>query len=468
MMLRILKQYYPIRNIFFVIGEGLVIYFSVLLACLIIFGPESYVLSNNEWLWLKILLITSVCQFCLYYNELYDLTVVDNFLELSLRLLQSLGFAAIILAGIYFIIPAAIIGKGVFIISITFVVMLVVSWRFLYKLVLDRGFFDQKIILIGSGDLALHIYNEITTIKDSGYTISEVMPGCNGNAAFTDKISTSVSCKNNYEGLCETAKNKDIKKIIVALHEKRGTFPTKELLKCRVDGIEIIEGNSFYEMLTGKLMVEHINPGWLIFSEGFKKSHIRRFVKYILDLILSVILLIIFLPVIIITAILIKIDSKGPVLFSQKRVGQKKKIYRIYKFRSMVTDAEKKSGPEWAKENDSRVTRVGKFIRKWRIDEIPQILNVIKGDMSFVGPRPEREYFINKLEEIIPYYGERFTVKPGITGWAQVSYGYGASVKDAVEKLNFDLFYIKNLSTLMDFMIIFRTVKTVLLSKGAR
>ena len=208
--------------------------------------------------------------------------------------------------------------------------------------------------------------------------------------------------------------------------------------------------------------------GWLIFSEGFKKSHIRRVIKYILDLILSVILLIILLPVIITTAILIKIDSKGPVIFSQERVGQKKKIYWIYKFRSMVPDAEKQSGPEWAKENDNRVTHVGKFIRKWRIDEIPQILNVIKGDMSFVGPRPEREYFVNKLEGVIPYYRERFAVKPGITGWAQVSYGYGASVKDAVEKLNFDLFYIKNLSTLMDLMIIFCTVKTVLLSKGSR
>ncbi|MDL1968854.1 MAG: TIGR03013 family PEP-CTERM/XrtA system glycosyltransferase [Deltaproteobacteria bacterium] len=466
MMLRILKQYYPTRNIFFVIGEGLVIYSSVLLACLIVYSSESYVFK--EWLWLKILLITGVCQTCLYYNELYDLTVVDNFKELSLRLLQSLGFAAIVLAGVYFIIPAAIIGRGIFIISIAFIILLIVSWRFLYKLILDRSFFDQKIILIGSGDLALNIYNEITSLKDSGYTITEVIPDCNGNAGFTDKTTSSVSCKNNYEGLCEIAKNKDIKKIVVALHERRGAFPSKELLKCRVDGIEIIEGNSFYEMLTGKLIVEHINPGWLIFSEGFKKSYIRRFIKYILDLILSVILLIILLPVIITTAILIKIDSKGPVIFFQERVGQKKKIYWIYKFRSMVTDAEEQSGPEWAKENDNRVTRVGKFIRKWRIDEIPQILNVIKGDMSFVGPRPEREYFVNKLEGVIPYYRERFTVKPGITGWAQVSYGYGASVTDAIQKLNFDLFYIKNLSTLMDLMIILRTVKTVLLSKGAR
>ncbi|MFH1642552.1 MAG: TIGR03013 family XrtA/PEP-CTERM system glycosyltransferase, partial [Nanoarchaeota archaeon] len=265
------------------------------------------------------------------------------------------------------------------------------------------------------------------------------------------------------------ARDMGIKKIVVALQEKRGgSFPTEELLRCRVDGIEVIEGNSFHEMLTGKLIVEYINPGWLIFSEGFEKSRARRFIKYALDLILSIILLVIFLPVIIITAVLIKIDSRGQVFFSQERVGKDKKLYKIYKFRSMATDAEKQSGPTWADENDNRITRIGKFIRKWRIDEIPQLWNVLKGDMSFVGPRPERDFFVKKLEGIIPYYRERFTVKPGISGWAQVSYGYGASVKDAVEKLNYDLFYIKNLSTLMDLMIILRTIKTVLFGKGAR
>jgi len=467
MMLRILKQYYPIRNIFFVIGEGLVIYSSVMLACLIVFGPESFV---SRWLWLKILLITVICQSCLYFNELYDLSVIDSFLELSLRLLQSLGFAAIILAGIYFIIPAAIIGRGVFIVSIAFVILLIVSWRFLYKLVLDRGFFNQKIILIGSGDLALNIYNEITTIKDCGYTISVIVTENNNeDNTFKEKINTDIIYINNYEGLCDMARDMGIKKIVVALQEKRGgSFPTEELLRCRVDGIEVIEGNSFHEMLTGKLIVEYINPGWLIFSEGFEKSRVRRFIKYALDLILSIILLVIFLPVIIITAVLIKIDSRGQVFFSQERVGKDKKLYKIYKFRSMATDAEKQSGPTWADENDNRITRIGKFIRKWRIDEIPQLWNVLKGDMSFVGPRPERDFFVKKLEGIIPYYRERFTVKPGISGWAQVSYGYGASVKDAVEKLNYDLFYIKNLSTLMDLMIILRTVKTVLFGKGAR
>ena len=173
-------------------------------------------------------------------------------------------------------------------------------------------------------------------------------------------------------------------------------------------------------------------------------------------------------PVILITIILIKLDSKGPVLFSQERVGQNRQLYRMYKFRSMVTDAEAKSGPVWAKEQDPRVTRVGRFIRKWRIDELPQLWNVLKGDMSLVGPRPEREHFVKQLEEIIPYYGQRFSVKPGLTGWAQVCYGYGSSVEDAIQKLNYELFYTKNISAFMDLMIVMRTIKTVLFGVGAR
>ncbi len=276
----------------------------------------------------------------------------------------------------------------------------------------------------------------------------------------------TVTCREKYKGLWETAKGLGIKKIIVALKQRRGAFPVDELLQCRVDGIDIMEGTSFYEMLTGKLIVKEINPAWLIFSGGFEKSLMRRVLKRGEDLILSFVLLILFMPVIIITAIIIKIDSKGPVFFSQDRVGMNKKEYSVHKFRSMITDAEKHSGPVWAQDNDDRITRVGRVIRKCRIDEFPQLWNILKGEMSFVGPRPEREHFVKQLEEIIPYYRERFTVKPGLTGWAQVSYGYGASVDDAVEKLNYDLFYIKNMTILMDLMIILRTVKTVLFGKG--
>ncbi len=390
-------------------------------------------------------------------------------MELGIRLLQALGASAVFLAGIYVVFPKAIIGRGIFALSIGFVIFLIVSWRFFYKLILNHGLFNQNIIILGSGDLALNIIDEITQRKDSGYTVSaNVKEYMVNNELPNDQNIVSTIHKQNYEGLCDMADELNISKIVVALTEKRGTLPTKELVKCRVNGIEIIEGASFYEMLTGKFIVNQINPAWLIFSEGFYKSRTRRFLKRTMDLLLSIVLLVLLLPVIIATAILIKIDSTGPVIFSQERLGENKKTYLIYKFRSMFSDAEKQSGPTWARDNDHRITRVGKYIRQWRVDEIPQLWNVLKGDMSFVGPRPEREFFVEKLEDIIPYYTERFSIKPGITGWAQVSYGYGSSVEDAIEKLNYDLFYIKNMSIFMDLMIIMRTVKIVLFGKGAR
>ena len=452
---------------FFIIVEGLAIYISVTFASWIFLKAESF--AFDLWFYFKILLITLIFQTCLYYNDLYDLRVTDSFLELSIRLLQALGASAIFLAGIYIIFPGLIIGQGIFVVSIGFVLLIVVSWRFCYKIILNHGLFNQKIILLGSDGLAKDIINEINERKDSGYTVSVNVQESSGNNDFKDQKNTaSTIYKLDYEGLCEMALNLNISKIVVALTERRGELPTKELVKCRVNGIEIIEGISFYEMLTGKIIVEQINPAWLIFSEGFYKSGVRHFLKRTMDLIFSIVLLIVLSPAIIATAILVKIDSKGPAIFSQNRVGKNKKIYMVYKFRSMIVDAEKKSGPVWAENNDSRITRVGKAIRKWRVDEIPQLWNVLKGDMSFVGPRPEREYFVQKLEEAIPYFGIRFSVKPGITGWAQISYGYGASVEDAIEKLNYDLFYIKNMSTFMDLMIILRTIKIVLFGKGAR
>ena len=466
-MLRIFKQYYPIRNIFFVIGEGLIIYASFIFASLILLETESF--PFDQWLWLKILLVTFVCQTCLYYNDLYDLNITDNFTKLGIRLLQALGAAAILLAVIYIIFPDTIIAQGIFMVSICFVILFIASWRLCYMRVLGHGMFNQKIILLGSGDLAQKIINEINDKKDCGYSVSVNIREYSDNTDFTDEKNISATInKQDYDGLYEMVNDLNISKIIVAMTDRRGAFPSEELLKCRVNGIDVLEGTSFYEMLAGKLIVEQINPAWLIFSEGFHKSPLRRFLKRITDMLLSTVMLILLSPMIIVTAILIKIDSPGPVFFSQERVGKNRKTYMVHKFRSMVADAEKQSGPVWAQDCDDRITRVGRIIRKWRVDEIPQFWNVLKGSMSFVGPRPEREFFVEKLENIIPYYGERFTVKPGVTGWAQVSYGYGASVEDAIEKLNYDLFYIKNMSTFMDLMIVLRTIKIVLFGKGAR
>ena len=405
----------------------------------------------------------------MYYNDLYDLKVTDTFQELGIRLLQALGTAAIILAGIYLIFPRTIVGSGIFAVSIVFVIILIVSWRFFYALILNNGLFNQKIILLGSGFLAQNIFNEIINRKDSGYTVAVNVWDSLENSNFLSKQKRAETIyKKDYVGLCEMAEQLDIKKVVVAIKERRGALPLKELVKCRIKGIDVIEGTSFYEMLAGKLIVDQINPAWIIFSKGFYKSRTRRFIKRSIDLIISLSMLILFLPLIIVTTILIKIDSSGPVLFSQERVGKNKKPYMLYKFRSMVEDAEKQSGPVWALDNDKRITRIGSILRKWRIDEILQLWNVLKGDMSFVGPRPEREFFVKKLEKIIPYYEERFSVKPGITGWAQICYRYGASVDDAVEKVNYDLFYIKNMSFFMDLMIILRTIKIVLFGKGAR
>jgi sugar transferase (PEP-CTERM system associated) len=465
-MLRLFKQYYPIRNIFFILGEGLFIFSSFILASWIILGTES---SNyDKALFLKIFLVTAVCQLCLYYNDLYEFKTTTSLNDLGFRLLQALGFAAILMAVIYFLFPDAIIGKGIFIVSVFFVILLIVSWRFCYALVLNHGLFNQKILLLGSSELLADIKQAIEDRKDCGYTVAEEFPETNRKIELKNDEKLTLRCGERYEKLAEIANYMGIKKIVAAFKEKRHTFPTKELLKCRVAGIEVIDGISFYEMLSGKLIVKQVHPSWFIFSEGFQKSPLRFLGKRIADVTLSFIMLVALSPLILITAILIKLDSKGPVFFSQERLGRNKKEYSVIKFRSMIFDAEDECGPVWAQDNDNRITRIGRVIRKFRIDEVPQLWNVLKGEMSFVGPRPEREFFTKELEKKIPYYGVRFTVKPGITGWAQVCYTYGASVEDAIEKLNYELFYIKNMSPWMDLLIILRTIKIVLFGKGAR
>ena len=463
-MIRVFKQYYPIRNIFFVIGEGFMIYFSVFFAAYALRNTELFV--PDSAMALKMLLTTIVCQICLYYGDLYDMSTSKSAVDLCIRLMQALGVAAILLAIIYFIFPRTMLNVGNYIVSALILLFLLSSWRIGYALVLNRGLFDKKIILIGSDELAQKINNEIVQKKDCGYQVACIVLEKYHQGTIAD-AKTPVIRKKGYQGLCALARKLYIDTIVVAIKEKRGELPTKELLQCRIDGIEVIDGISFYETLSGKLLVEHISPSWLIFSDGFQKSKIKKNLKRLTDIILSTLLLIILAPILFVVMLLIKIDSKGPAFYSQERIGERHRIYMIYKFRSMFTDAEEKTGPVFTTKDDDRITRFGRFLRKWRIDEIPQLWNVLRGEMSFVGPRPEREFFVKQLEQEIPYYRERFSVKPGITGWAQVCYRYGYTLEDAVEKLNYDLFYIKNMSILMDLMIILRTIKIVLFGIGA-
>ena len=464
-MLRLLKQYFPIRNVLFFIVEGVVIFGSFLLATFILKGFNASLFDLI--LCLKIFLVVCICQTSLYYNDLYDFKVASTIVEVSIRLFQSLGFTSIVLAIIYWTIPVVVINQLIFMLSIGFILVFIIGWRLLYIFIIKKGIFNQNIILLGSSPLAFDILKEIDYEQDCGYSVCVIIPDSE-EEALNINISKKIIVRKEKQDLCSLAKETGINKVVVALKEQRGLFPTKELIRCRTAGIEVIEGSSFYEMLTGKVLVTQINPSWLIFSEGFRKSKFTTMVKRLEDIFISLSMLVILSPILLIVSILIKLESRGRILFFQNRVGQKKKEFSMHKFRSMVENAEKKSGPVWAQTDDARITKVGKIIRKFRIDELPQLWNVLTGKMSMVGPRPERKHFTDDLEIKIPFYSERFIVKPGITGWAQISYNYGSNMDDAIEKLNYDLFYIKNLSLMMDMIILLRTIKTVLFGRGAK
>jgi sugar transferase (PEP-CTERM system associated) len=281
-------------------------------------------------------------------------------------------------------------------------------------------------------------------------------------------VQRNVHIFETWHGLCAFANQNKIARIIVAMDDRRGKFPAEELLECRMDGIDVEEGISFFEKLTGRILIDKTNPSTLIFCKGFRKSPLKQILKDVVDKTLALFCVILFAPLMCAVAIAIKMDSCGPALYRQDRVGKHGKIFRLMKFRSMCENAEKETGPVWAVKNDCRITRVGRIIRNLRLDELPQLFNVLKGDMSFVGPRPERPHFVDMLSEEIIYYDKRHCIKPGITGWAQIEYEYSDSKEGALEKLKYDFYYIKNLNIFLDFLIILKTVKIVLFGTGAR
>lgn len=278
----------------------------------------------------------------------------------------------------------------------------------------------------------------------------------------------SIEVLGSYSDLPKVVSEHRVDRIIIALDDRRGRLPVEDLVSCKFKGVSIDDSLAIQEELTGKIITHGLYPSWLIFSEGFNQSRLLLMTKRFMDVVLSLFLLAVSIPVCLITILAVKLDSPGPIFFVQRRVGEKEKAFHMIKFRSMHHEAESLTGPAWAVPDDERITRIGGFIRRFRIDEIPQLYNILKGDMSFVGPRPERPHFVKKLKEIIPFYAERFAVKPGLTGWAQVNYSYGASIEDAIEKLEYDLYYIKHMSVFLDLLVVLRTAKVVLLRIGSR
>jgi sugar transferase (PEP-CTERM system associated) len=464
MILKIFNQYVPLRKLAFILLETVFVMGMVILGAYLRFLGDPTNFSNYEYLFLKALLIVVTVQLSLYYFDLYDLKIFRSNVELAIRLLQSLGVSSILLAILYYLFPFVIVGRGIFLISLGFMGAVIVFWRVIYNHILRTKQIDQRIMIVGSGQLAKSIAIEIIDKADTGFNVIGFITD---NPERVGEKLVNPSVIGDQSQILEIAMKEKVNRIIVALEERRGKFPEDQLLSCKMRGIPVEDGIEFYEHLTGRLQVESLRPSALIFSDGFKKSKLTMWMKRVVGFGLSFIGLALLSPLILMISILIKIDSRGPIFYRQERVGENGKVFKLLKFRSMVENAEA-NGPVWAETNDKRITRVGRWIRKWRLDEIPQMFNVLKGDMSFVGPRPERPYFVETLRREIRYYDRRFSVKPGITGWAQIKYQYGASKEDALEKLKYDLYYIKNLSPLFDLLIIFETIKVVLFGKGAR
>jgi sugar transferase (PEP-CTERM system associated) len=393
--------------------------------------------------------------------EVYDQQKTRGKKETLVRILRG-SVLSILLLFFYSMMPLMRMERATLLMSAGFFGIFQFIWHTGYKVLSNLPRFMKRVLILGTGPLAEKM-GKITGLPGHSNLLAGYV-NCSSEPVFVP-VNRII---NNGDGLIETVEKERPHKIVVSLSERRGTFPFRDVLDCKMRGVEVVDAPSFYEQITGKLLIEDTTPSWFIFSDGFKITLTRKLYKRAIDIVLLIVGLVIFLPLVPAIALLIKIDSPGPIFFRQWRVGKDGKNFLLYKFRTMRHDAEVKTGAVWAQENDPRVTRVGVLLRKTHLDEIPQIFNVMKGDMSFVGPRPERPEFVKNLLEAIPYYSGRHFVKPGITGWAQIRYPYGASVEDAREKLRFDLFYVKHFSLFLDLMIIIETIKVVILRWGSR
>lgn len=452
------------RTTLLLLAEAAVVFGAIIGAVYLRLGIED---GHSELLvrqgLLKAALATVFCLAAFYLFDLYDFVVMHDRRELVLRLVQALGLAWIALAFAFYAFPQLMLGRGISLIALPLALALMVGWRISIHWLLGHPDFGEKILIVGSGELAVEVAREMLNRPDAGYRIAGFVgtdPQLLGKSLINPRMIGLTS------ELHEVVQRENIDRIIVAMGERRGQLPTAELLQLSLTGkVNIEEGASFYERVTGRVSLNMIRPSWLIFSSRGRQTRISGIARNIVHRIVALIGGLVSLPIALVTALLIKLESSGGVFYKQERVGKNGVPFTVLKFRSMRADAEK-AGPVWASQHDDRTTRVGSFIRKTRIDEIPQFWNILRGEMDFVGPRPERPHFVSQLAEEIPYYEQRHLIAPGLTGWAQIKYPYGASIEDARQKLEFDLYYIKNQSLLLDGAILFETVKIILFGRG--
>lgn len=465
-MFKIGGQKVPTKTLLLVVYDAVLIVVGLLIGTVVRFhqlSAISYYLRDIHTPY-RIGWVVLTCVCALYYLDLYDSRLLRRRREIIVCVFQALACTCLILAISYFLLPAYSLGRGIAALSAPVILFLLLSWRLLMGTSgVDVGE-PERVLILGTGSAGISLVREILSrpelnmkvvgfLDEKGENIgrSLVNPGIVGAVADVEEISAQMK----------------VDRVILSLAERRGYTPIRQLLHLKFAGVGVEDVHTVNERITGKILLEHLSPSWLILSGGFRKSSLIFAVKRATDVIVALIGILLTWPLFLLVFLAVFIETGRPIFFVQERMGHKGHTFKLIKFRSMRQDAEA-GGPRWATQNDDRVTRVGRFIRKTRLDEIPQLWNVLRGEMSLVGPRPERPHFCTMLEESIPLYSLRHSVRPGITGWAQVKYQYGASVEDAKTKLEYDFFYIKHLSPLLDLAILFETAKVILRRRGAQ
>lgn len=457
-MIRLFNVYFPARNLVRFVCEVCLICGSLLLVAAYTLGPDAYIGLIYEYGLLKIGSIAVFTILLSYYFDLYEPRRIPERWEVYFRLLLVLSALAFVLGGLIFLLPQFEIGHNVLFVGVMILSIVLILWRRADEWIVSSPILRERVYVLGSGTKAREIVRMLEVRRDAGYQVV-------GWSGEDNRSESAVTLEEKLRDM--RALGTGIDRIIVALEDRRGVLPIRELLYLRLAGVVIDDAHSVVERLSGTLPLAGLSPGAILFSQGFRVRAPQALIRRGISFLAAAIGLLLCLPLMPIIALAVRLSSPGPILFRQTRVGYRGRLFTTLKFRTMRVDAEEK-GAVWASNGDPRITRVGRFMRKTRLDEIPQLWNVLHGEMAFVGPRPERPEFVQWLSKEIPYYDLRHMIRPGLTGWAQVRYKYGASLEETKRKLEYDLYYLKHLSIGLDLLIMFETIKTIILRRGAQ
>jgi sugar transferase (PEP-CTERM system associated) len=463
-MNRVVNVFLPARVLLLAASEASLIFGALVAATFVGFGTRTGVILEYGNGVLKIALASTMCLLCMYYYDLYDSSILTNSREVVSRLVQVLGTVSLLLALLYYACPAVGLDIRIFLGGVCLVGLLLAGSRRLFSALNRLPRLAERAVLLGEGSLAARLAEEIERHPELGLQLA----GYVGNTDASCGAVKGLPCLGSLEDLPEVVAPRRIGRVIITMTDRRGRLPVEPLLRLKIEGVQVQDGAEVYEAVTGKVPIDSIRPSWLLFSQGFRVSTRMLLYKASFSFILSLVALVLCLPLMGLIALAIWLTSGSPVIFRQTRIGKNGRPFTLYKFRSMRNGADPDGNPKPAQKNDARCTRVGRWLRHTRLDELPQLFNILRGDMSFVGPRPfvpsEEEEYLGK----IPFYSQRWSVRPGATGWAQVQRGYCESEEDNAEKLAYDLFYIKHMSAGLDAFIMFKTVKNLLLGRGGQ